>query len=61
MKIDKQSALDAALLLIGSAIGAAASVAVFLYGWTHRPIEGDPVESNSISSPSRASTPGETK
>ena len=29
--IDKQSAIDAALMLIGSAIGASASVAVFVY------------------------------
>jgi hypothetical protein len=40
--IDKQSVLDAACMLIGSAIGASATVALFVYAWTRKPIQGDP-------------------
>lgn len=42
VQIDKQSVLDAALMLIGSAIGAAASVAVFVYLFAKKEFRGQP-------------------
>ena len=40
--IDKQSAIDAALMLIGSAIGASVSVAVFVYAFMKKQHHGQP-------------------
>ena len=40
--IDRQSVLDAACMLIGSAIGASASVAVFFYVWIRQQHHGLP-------------------
>lgn len=39
---NKQAAIDAALMIIGSAIGASATVALFLYAWSRRPVQGAP-------------------
>lgn len=51
VQIDKQSAIDAALMLIGSAIGASASVAIFLYLFTKKEHHGLPPASGSGEEP----------
>lgn len=40
MKLDRQAVLDAACLLIGSAVGAAASAAFLFHQWTKRGYQG---------------------
>ena len=51
MKLDRQSCLDAACLIVGSAIGASASVAIFLYLFMQKQHHGKPPAAGATGEP----------